>query len=154
MTAADVMADAMSEARLVAELRFERLPPSVLGKNGRDRVVNVVHPSGRRFYKSDRAEAFKALKTEAYYELRQQCGTQPRQYDRLTMRIHWRQAGTVPDHDQVIARCSAVMDAAEAAGLVADDRDVSIATPVVERVAHKHEQECVVRFCYAREVTA
>lgn len=65
--------------------------------------------------------------------------------------IIWRYSrGRHPDRDNAIARCAAIMDGAEAAGLFADDRQIVEGRITFERVK-AGEEAVVVTFRKARE---
>ncbi len=140
------MTAAPSAARVVAIVTLPYLPAALLSKNGRDRAINVLHPSGKRFYKSARADAFRDLKHDAAMQLRNTLlGEEPR-YPALVMHTTWYAIAPLPDDDNVAQRVAAVRDAAENVGLVANDRHIVTAVPTIIRVQHRHEQRVVIVF--------
>jgi hypothetical protein len=115
---------------------------------------NEVGPNGRAHW-AKKATSVRELRAYAYVETRvalvdsDYCPThmfddwQP--WPAAVMHIQWRCAGVAPDSDNIVARCKAYRDAAADAGLVANDRDVSIGNVTIEKV-RRLQQEVVITF--------
>lgn len=118
---------------VVATVTLPYLPPATLAKN-------------TRCHWRTRHADFQDVKNYAIGLLWEYIHNPTWPYAVLTMHITWYQAGRQPDADAVLARCSAIMDAAEAVHLVADDAHIEMGSIRRIRVAHKDEQRVVVEF--------
>ena len=110
------------------------LPPRALSKNAR------VHWRTR-------AAAFREHRTWGMYKLREACGTAVPLWDGAVMDITWYQvkSGGGTDDDNVIARCAAFRDGFAAAGLVSDDKYITVGDVSVVRVATKAAHRVLIR---------
>ena len=118
---------------LVCEVVLRPLPPATLSKQYRG-------------HWAPRHRAYQALKADVEWQIRAQCGPARRMPPTLTMDAEWRQCGREPDLDNLVARLSPCMDAAQAMGLVADDALIQFGVIVRVRVARRADEQCVVRF--------
>ncbi len=109
-------------------------PPRTLGKGNHDNWWDV-----RRDYDT--------CKGIAYYLLRDAMERasiivgEDAPWTGALMHIDWRFVGTPPDDDNIVTRCAAIRDAAEAIGLVTNDRFITIGTITTTRV--KRIDQCV-----------
>lgn len=126
------------------------LPVAILSKSRRGWISTGVSRSGKRYYASEFGEAFKQLKQDAYVLFREQVGPEPPFDAESTWvaSVIWRQAGVLPDADNIIGRCAAILDAAQQAGVVANDKQIRWGTVAIERVPRKDQG---IRFTLTRQ---
>lgn len=117
------------------------LPPTELGKNGR-----VNHFKRHRLFQQHKGWArYAILEALDGYPVYWPCG--------VTMNVDWHFAGPQPDDDNVWGRVAAYRDAAQEAGLVVNDRQVTTGRVTFYRVP-RAQQRCVLTFWRADDRAA
>ena len=99
------------------------LPPAIVGPNGRGHWAK-------------KSAAVKQCRSLAAWSIRIAMGGGGvyAPWSAATMQIRWVAAkGPLPDDDNVIGRCKAYRDSAMDAGLVVDDRAITVLPPIIER---------------------
>jgi hypothetical protein len=107
------------------------IPDSGIGPNGRDLW----------YTKAGKVKDHRAWGSIATTEAMQPEG--PRMWPAARLDIEWRWCGSEPDADGCVARIKHYIDGAQDAGLVTNDRHVSIGSVERVRVPHKPDA-CVV----------
>ncbi len=118
------------------------LPPGILGHHSGGWVHTGTRANGSRYQVSRYSIEFgnhKHLATRVYY--------QALKFQRLwwpgaTLDVEWRFAGPQPDDDGVWGRLASYRDAAQEAGIVADDLTIRMGHLELVRVSRKYQ--CVV----------
>lgn len=119
---------------VIAEITIP-IPPATLSKNG-------------RAHWRTKHRAFQEAKDNAYAALCEELGAlQVGDAGRLVLDVIWRYSNQshIPDADNIIARLSPAMDAAQFIGLVDNDRDISIGLMTAAR-CRKGEERVMIRF--------
>lgn len=115
------------------------LPPGLLGHHGGGWVKTGVTRSGRRYRVSQYSSEFAYHKQLACHVYWQALKWQRVYWPGSTMHVVWRFAGKQPDDDGAWGRLAAYRDAAQEAGIVADDLTVRQGTLEFIRVPRRYQ---------------
>lgn len=106
------------------------IPPGVLGHHGDGWVRQGVTAAGRRYRVTQATTAFREHKQLAVRCWQQATGCDRWYWPQAVMDVRWYFAGVQPDPDGASTRLSAARDAAQAAGVMANDQGI-VTTPIV-----------------------
>lgn len=115
------------------------IPPGVLGHHGDGWIISGSTRSGRRYRVTQATTAFREHKQMALRCIQQATSCDRWYWPDVRMDVRWYFSGPLADDDGIWQRCSAYRDAAQAAGLVADDRFVRQGTLTLYRVRRRYQ---------------